>query len=55
MYCYPAKVEKVRLGPSLPNPVVQIATPTQIIGMYLCTINLRSLQVLSTGIDHLGF
>ena len=35
MYCYPAKVEKVDLGPSFPNPVVQIAPLTQIIGMYV--------------------
>ena len=32
MYRYPAKVEKVGLDPLLPDPVVQIATPTQVVG-----------------------
>ena len=33
MYCFPTIVKKV--GPLLPGPVVQIATPTQIPGMYV--------------------
>ena len=34
MYCFPAKVEKIGpyLDSSLPDPVVQIATPPQVVG-----------------------
>ena len=32
IFTYPAKVEKFGPDHSLPNPVVQIATPTQVVG-----------------------
>ena len=40
MFCFPAKVEKIGpyLDSSLPDPVVQIATTTQIPGMYKCIL-----------------
>ena len=53
MYRYPAKVEKVGFDPLLPDPVVQIATLTQIEG----TVNLSFYRFLriSKGINHFGF